>query len=83
VSAHYATGRALADAGVVAGGDMTPEAALVKLGWLLGAAHTPSTVRQLMATDMRGELTAHRVSRFSLRDGGFLRSVSRRAFPSW
>jgi len=38
VEPAYATGQSLAAAGVVAGGDMTPEAALVKLGWLLGCA---------------------------------------------
>ena len=33
VEAHYATGTALSEAGVVSGLDMTCEAALVKLGW--------------------------------------------------
>ena len=35
VRTDYAGGRALADAGVVGGGDMTAEAALTKLMWLL------------------------------------------------
>ena len=75
VAPHYATGQALADAGVVQGGDMTAEAALVKLGWLLASGRSAEQVRALMATDLRGEITAHRTERFSLHDGGFLRSV--------
>ena len=75
VEPHYATGQSLAAAGVVAGGDMTPEAALVKLGWLLGSGLSPEETRTLMGTDLRGEITSHRTQRFSLEDGGFLRSV--------
>lgn len=36
VEAHYATGTALAENGVLAGADMCVEAALAKLGWMLG-----------------------------------------------
>lgn len=53
----YATGAALLDAGVVGGADMTPEAALTKLIYLLGSGHAPEQVRQLMQQDLRGELT--------------------------
>ena len=35
VSAAYAAGKALEEAGVVPGGDMTPEAALMKLSYVL------------------------------------------------
>eukprot|EP01045_Picozoa_sp_COSAG04_P039065 COSAG04_NODE_10759_length_755_cov_1.015244_2_plen_146_part_01 len=45
VAPHYATGQALADAGVVQGGDMTAEAALVKLGWLLASGRSAEQVR--------------------------------------
>lgn len=54
----YATGSALRRAGVVSGADMTPEAALAKLIWLLGQGLEPERVRELAARDLRGELTA-------------------------
>ena len=44
----------------------TAEAALVKLGWLLASGRSAEQVRALMATDLRGEITAHRTERFSL-----------------
>ncbi|EOD32770.1 hypothetical protein EMIHUDRAFT_455955, partial [Emiliania huxleyi CCMP1516] len=75
VEPAYATGQSLAAAGVVAGGDMTPEAALVKLGWLLGCGLAPEEVRRMMGTDLRGEVTNRQAQRFSLSDGGFLRRV--------
>ena len=62
VEAHYATGMALHRAGVISGSDMTGEAALVKLGWLIGSGANPEKVRELMALDLRGELTIPTVS---------------------
>jgi L-asparaginase len=53
----YATGSALARAGAVGGGDMTVEAALTKLFYLLGAGREPDEVRELAGRDLRGELT--------------------------
>ena len=58
VEAHYATGTALSEAGVISGVDMTCEAALVKLGWLLGQyPGNPERVRELLQKDLRGEIT--------------------------
>ena len=55
----YATGRALADAGVTGGVDMTPEAALAKLHYLLNKGLPVDEVRAQIGVDLRGELTAH------------------------
>ena len=57
VAADYASGRSLLDAGVVPGADLTPEAALTKLQWLLSQGLTPGEVRQAMVRSLRGELT--------------------------
>lgn len=53
----YATGNALAQANVVGGADMTVEAALTKLHWLLSKGLEANTIRQAMAQNLRGELT--------------------------
>ena len=54
---EYATGAALARAGVISGFDMTTEAALCKLHYLFSTGHTPEETRRLMGQDLRGELT--------------------------
>jgi L-asparaginase type I len=60
VNPSYATGKALLDAGVVGGADMTPEAALAKLSFLLGSGTSVEDVRRAVQLDLRGELTARR-----------------------
>lgn len=58
VRPDYAAGRVLQDVGVVGGGDMTPECALVKLAWLLSRPDLDRAgVRTAFARDLRGERT--------------------------
>ena len=54
---EYATGAALAQAGVISGHDMTTEAALCKLYYLFGAGRSADEVRRFMSEDLCGELT--------------------------
>ncbi|MCL2895705.1 asparaginase [Brenneria tiliae] len=54
----YATGNALAQAGVISGFDMTVEAALTKLHYLLSRPDLdPEQIRRLMQQNLRGELS--------------------------
>lgn len=52
----YETGRYLLDAGIIEGGSMLPEVALVKLMWVLANAEDKDDVRRLMQKNLKGEL---------------------------
>jgi glutamyl-tRNA(Gln) amidotransferase subunit D len=52
----YDTGRDLLNAGVIEGGDMLPEVALVKLMWVLGNVKDKTKAALMMQTDLKGEL---------------------------
>ncbi len=54
----YATGSALARAGVISGFDMTAEAALAKLSYLFSQNLPVDEIKRLMQMNLRGELTA-------------------------
>jgi L-asparaginase len=53
----YATGTALSRSGVINGHDMTIEAALAKLFFLLSRKLSIEEVRTMMQKELRGELT--------------------------
>ncbi|QBG34652.1 asparaginase [Litorilituus sediminis] len=53
----YATGNALSEAGVISGHDMTLEAALTKLHYLLSLNKSNEEIRELMELNLRGELS--------------------------
>jgi lysophospholipase len=76
VEAHYATGTALLDCGIIPLYDMTVEAALSKLSVLLG--NIPSEeVRVRMRTASVGEMTDHQHElKFSFVNSTFVRSVA-------
>ena len=54
----YDTGRDLLKAGVIEGGDILPEVALVKMMWVLGNEKDPETQGTLLVSDLKGECTA-------------------------
>jgi len=53
----YQPGKALADAGIAGGGDMTREAMVTKLMVLKGAGHSCGVIKRHMARPLAGELT--------------------------
>ena len=56
----YATGNALKEAGVLSGSDMTPEAALSKLHYLLSRHISTAELKRELVKSIRGELSATR-----------------------
>lgn len=53
----YEVGRKLLECGVIPGRDMTTEAAVTKLMWVLGQTEDPEEVRRLFDTDLAGEVS--------------------------
>lgn len=79
VSQNYAAGRVLKAAGVLQGADMTPEAALTKLSYLLGRKdYTMKQKKELMVQNIRGEMTVLDTFQhnFSLKDSVFIKTIA-------
>ncbi|MGL4669666.1 MAG: Glu-tRNA(Gln) amidotransferase subunit GatD [Methanobacteriaceae archaeon] len=52
----YSTGRKIAKTGVISAGDMTSETAYVKLSWALGQSENINDVKNIIKTNIAGEL---------------------------
>ncbi|BFZ07645.1 hypothetical protein BsWGS_10683 [Bradybaena similaris] len=78
VGIYYATGMALEEAGVIGGGDMTPEAALSKLCYVLGKDEwSLQHKRKMLARNLRGEMTTVAARELSVSDSELIDSVAR------
>ena len=51
----YSTGRELLNMGVIPGGNLLPEVAYVKLGWVLGQTNNPEEIKSLLLHNTAGE----------------------------
>ena len=55
--AGYANGHILREVGILSGGDMTPEATLAKLHFLLSKNLPIKELKRQMVTNLRGEMS--------------------------
>ena len=55
----YEVSHSLREAGVISAGDMTTEAAVTKLMWVLGHTRDMEEIRRMMNTDYCGEIAVH------------------------
>lgn len=79
VSTSYATGKVLIDAGLIAGGDLTPEAALSKLSYVLAKKDVDlATKKKLMAQNLRGEMSCDFAgTKLCLSDSRFIQVIAK------
>ncbi|XP_036449756.1 60 kDa lysophospholipase isoform X2 [Colossoma macropomum] len=79
VTTSYATGKALSDAGLVAGCDMTPEAALSKLSYVLARKDlTTQEKKKMLSHNLRGEMIADlEGAKLTLSDSRFIQVIAK------
>ncbi|XP_056332804.1 60 kDa lysophospholipase isoform X5 [Danio aesculapii] len=79
VTTSYATGQALSDAGLVAGCDMTPEAALSKLSYVLAKQNLSiEEKKKMLSRNLRGEMIADvGGAKLSLSDSRFIQVIAK------
>ncbi|XP_050989141.1 60 kDa lysophospholipase isoform X3 [Labeo rohita] len=79
VTTSYATGQALSDAGLVAGCDMTPEAALSKLSYVLAKQDlSTEEKKKMLSRNLRGEMVADLGgAKLSLSDSRFIQVIAK------
>ncbi|MBN2682587.1 MAG: Glu-tRNA(Gln) amidotransferase subunit GatD [Bacteroidales bacterium] len=53
----YDTGRDMMAKGIIPAGNMLPEVAFIKLGWVLGQTDDPAEVKRMMLTSINDEIT--------------------------
>ncbi|XP_060938618.1 60 kDa lysophospholipase isoform X2 [Limanda limanda] len=78
VVATYATGAVLTVAGLIPGGDMTPEAALTKLSYVLAKTDLDlNAMKEMMGKNLRGEMSCEEKPKLGLRDSRFIQVIAK------
>uniref|UniRef100_A0A673YUB9 asparaginase n=1 Tax=Salmo trutta TaxID=8032 RepID=A0A673YUB9_SALTR len=79
VTTSYATGKALSDAGLVAGCDMTSEAALCKLSYVLARTDFSKEAKiKMLSQNLRGEMIADlHGAKLTLSDSRFIQVIAK------